>query len=74
MTDVKDDLELVRGSGNVFTDFGRPDAEASQLRTILAAKIIGVLDDQKCRKLPKLLAWPRPIFPASATRNSFVSR
>ncbi len=42
-----DDMELIRGSGNVFRDFGHPDAEVLQLKAILAAKIIGVLDDEK---------------------------
>ena len=27
MSKSKDDFELVRGSGNVFRDFGRPDAD-----------------------------------------------
>ncbi len=39
-------LEIVRGSGNAFTDFGYPNAEVEQLKTLLAAEIIGVLDDQ----------------------------
>jgi predicted XRE-type DNA-binding protein len=43
----KDDFELVRGSGNVFRDFGRPNADLEQARAILAARIIGVLDDRK---------------------------
>jgi predicted XRE-type DNA-binding protein len=42
-----DDFELVHGSGNVFRDFGEPNAEILQLKAILAAKIIGVLDEQK---------------------------
>lgn len=42
-----DDFELVRGSGNVFRDFGHPDAEILQLKAMLAAKIIAVLDEQK---------------------------
>jgi predicted XRE-type DNA-binding protein len=41
---MSDDLELVRGSGNVFNDFGRPNAEAEQLKATLAAQIIRVLD------------------------------
>jgi len=43
----EDDLELVRGSGNVFRDFGDPNAEVLQLKAILAGKIIDVLDEQK---------------------------
>jgi predicted XRE-type DNA-binding protein len=43
----KDDFELVRGSGNVFRDFDHPNVELEQLRSILAARIIKALDDQK---------------------------
>lgn len=39
-----DDFELVRGRGNVFADFGHPHAEIEQLKAILAARIIDVLD------------------------------
>jgi predicted XRE-type DNA-binding protein len=39
-------LELVRGSGNVFRDFGDPDAALEQTRAILAARIIDVLDQR----------------------------
>jgi predicted XRE-type DNA-binding protein len=44
---MKEKLELVRGSGNVFRDLGEPNADLEQARAILAAKIIGVLDRQK---------------------------
>jgi predicted XRE-type DNA-binding protein len=40
-------LEVVRGSGNVFRDFGDPNADLEQAHAILAAKIIGVLDRRK---------------------------
>jgi predicted XRE-type DNA-binding protein len=43
----KDELELVRGSGNVFRDLGHPNPELEQLRSILAARIITALDNQK---------------------------
>jgi len=38
---------LVRGSGNVYRDFGRPNADLEQARAITAAKIIHVLDERK---------------------------
>jgi predicted XRE-type DNA-binding protein len=44
---MKNDLELVRGSGNVFRDLGHPDHDLKQARAILAAKIIGVLEKRK---------------------------
>jgi len=37
--------KLVRGSGNVFRDFDLPAAGVQQTKAILAAKIIGILDD-----------------------------
>jgi predicted XRE-type DNA-binding protein len=42
----KEKLELVRGSGNVFRDFGHPDADLLQAKAILAAKIIAAMDDR----------------------------
>jgi hypothetical protein len=44
---TNDDFELVHGSGNVFRDFGHPNADLEQARAILAAKIINVLDERK---------------------------
>ena len=44
---MTDDNELVRGSGNVYRDFGRPDAGLQQARAIIAAKIIRTLDERK---------------------------
>ena len=46
MTTIDDDMRLVRGGGNVFRDLGLPQPELEQFRSILAAKIIGVVDDQ----------------------------
>ena len=37
-------LDVVRGSGNVFLDFGHPSADIEQLKAILAAEIIKSLD------------------------------
>jgi predicted XRE-type DNA-binding protein len=39
-------IEVVRGSGNVFRDLGHPDADILQAKALLAARIIGVLDDR----------------------------
>jgi predicted XRE-type DNA-binding protein len=39
-------IEIVRGSGNVFADFNHPNADAEQLKALLAAEIIGILDDR----------------------------
>jgi predicted XRE-type DNA-binding protein len=37
-------MELVRGSGNVFRDFGHASPDVEQLKAILAAEIIKMLD------------------------------
>ena len=41
---MKDEFELIRGSGNVFRDVGRPNSELEQVRAVLAAEIIRTLD------------------------------
>ena len=42
-----DGIELVRGSGNVYRDFGHKNAGLEQARTIIAAKIVNILDERK---------------------------
>lgn len=46
MVRADDELELVRGTGNVFRDFGVPDADVLQAKALMAAQIIGILDDE----------------------------
>ena len=40
----KETLEVTNGSGNVFRDLGRKNADVEQFKAILAAEIIKVLD------------------------------
>jgi predicted XRE-type DNA-binding protein len=40
----REKLQIVRGSGNVFRDLGRPNADSEQFKAILAAEIIKTLD------------------------------
>ena len=40
----KETLEVTRGSGNVFQDLGRANADIEQFKAILAAEIIKALD------------------------------
>jgi predicted XRE-type DNA-binding protein len=37
-------LDVVRGSGNVFRDLGHPNPDVQQLKALLAAEIIRMLD------------------------------
>lgn len=41
---MKEKLELVRGSGNVFEDLGHEQADVEQFKALLAAEIIKGLD------------------------------
>ena len=41
-----EELEVVRGSGNVFRDLGQANADTEQFKAILAAEIIKVLDGE----------------------------
>jgi predicted XRE-type DNA-binding protein len=40
-------IELERGSGNVFRDFGYVNADVLQLKSLIAAEIIKMLDHKK---------------------------
>ena len=40
----REKLQVTRGSGNVFRDLGRRNADAEQFKAILAAEIIKTLD------------------------------
>ncbi|MDN3564987.1 hypothetical protein QWZ14_11510 [Paeniroseomonas aquatica] len=44
----KDDVELVRGSGNLLRYLKQPNATLEQLRLILAARIIKSLTVNSC--------------------------
>ena len=70
----KTDIELVRGSGNVYRDFGRPNADLEQARAMLAAKIIHALDARKLstRDAEKLTGIGHSEF--SRIRNSQLRR
>jgi predicted XRE-type DNA-binding protein len=39
-----DEMEIERGSGNVFRDFGHATPDVEQLKAILAAEIVKTLD------------------------------
>lgn len=54
-------LKAVRGSGNIFRDLGREDADLLQLKALLAAEIIRTLDElnltvRKAHDLTKIAA------------------
>lgn len=69
-----DAFDLIRGSGNIFHDLGHADADREQLRALLAARIIGVLDDRKLtvRAAHELTGFAAADF--SRIRNASLSR
>jgi predicted XRE-type DNA-binding protein len=44
---MSEELEIIRGSGNLYRDLGWPDAEARQMRAELAAEIIRELRERR---------------------------
>jgi predicted XRE-type DNA-binding protein len=40
-------IKVIRGSGNVFRDFGYPNADLEQLKCLLASEIIKTLDRER---------------------------
>jgi predicted XRE-type DNA-binding protein len=43
---MNEELELVRGSGNVYRDLARPNADLELARAVVAAKIIHILESR----------------------------
>lgn len=41
---MSEEVEIVKGGGNLFADFGDANAETKKLKAQLAAEIIGALD------------------------------
>jgi predicted XRE-type DNA-binding protein len=68
------DLELVRGSGNIWHDFGYSDADIRQAKGMLAARIIAALDDRKLstRQAARLTGFAAADF--SRVRNADYGR
>ena len=59
---MSEELELIRGSGNVYRDLGWPDAEVRQMRVNLAAEIIRELRERRLsqRKAAELTGLAQP--------------
>lgn len=43
---MSDEFEVMRGSGNVFADFGDADAEAKKMKAVIASEIIFTLNER----------------------------
>ena len=67
-------FEWVEGSGNVFRDLGDPEADLKQAKAVLAARIIGALDERglSVRKAAALTRFAAADF--SRIRNADLAR
>src|SRR5450755_1909703 len=71
---MKERIETIRGSGNVFRDLNLPDADVLQLKAILATEIIMALNAQglSVRAAHKLTGFAAADF--SRIRNADLAR
>lgn len=69
-----DDLDMVHGSGNVYLDVGRPNADLEHARALVAVRIVQTLDDRKLstREAEKLTGVAHTEF--SRIRNAQLRR
>lgn len=67
-------MDLIQGSGNVWQDFDYPDADLRQAKGVIAARIIGALDDRRLstRKAAALSGFAAADF--SRVRNADYGR
>lgn len=70
----ENDFELIEGSGNVFRDFGDPEADLKHAKAVVAGRIIAVLDDRglSVRKAAALTRFAAADF--SRVRNADLRR
>ena len=69
-----ENIELFEGSGNVFRDFGDPEADLKQAKAILAARVIAILDERglSVRKAASATGFAAADF--SRVRNADLGR
>ena len=70
----REQSELIHGSGNVWRDLGYADADIRQAKGILAAEIVGILDNRKLsvRKADQLTGFAAADY--SRVRNADYRR
>jgi predicted XRE-type DNA-binding protein len=71
---MKDEVEIIRGSGNIYSDLGVADADVRQFKAILATEIIKSLDKRELsvRKAQSQTGVPAADF--SRIRNADLER
>jgi predicted XRE-type DNA-binding protein len=71
---MSEDLEVVRGAGNIFADFGDEDAQARRMKAVIAAEIIRVMDERKLTVRAAARAARIDPSDAQRIRNADLSR
>ena len=71
---MSEKTEIVRGSGNIYRDLGRPDADVRQTKALMASEIVKILDKEKLsvRKAGELTKYNYADF--SRIRNADLGR
>ncbi len=71
---TKEKIEVIQGSGNIWRDLDYPDADVRQAKGILAARIVGILNDRNLsiRTAQKLAGFAAADF--SRIRNADYGR
>ncbi len=71
---MKEKIEVIKGSGNVFRDLGEKDADVKQTKALLAAEIVRILEKEKLsvRAAEKISGYSYSDF--SRIRNADLSR
>jgi predicted XRE-type DNA-binding protein len=70
----REKIELVHGSGNVFRGFGRANSDVDQLKSILAAEIVRMLDHEQLTVRAAHAKTGVAAADFSRTRNADLSR
>lgn len=71
---TKEKIEVIQGSGNIWRDLDYPDADVRQAKGILAARIVGILNERNLsiRRAQKLAGFAAADF--SRIRNADYGR
>ncbi len=67
-------IEIVRGSDNVFRDFGDPNADVLLAKANLAAEIIGALNEKKLKGKKAVAVLQMSEADISRIRNADLKR
>lgn len=61
---MRDEFEVILGSGNVYRDLNYPDADLRQAKALLASDVIGIVNNRKLtsKKAAKLTGIETNVF------------